>query len=168
MAPAKWLDRLDDRAELAAAALIFASAMLVFAGVVMRNLFTTSPSWIAELPVHFVVWAVFLALAASFSRGAELGLDILVRRLAPSMQQALNRLGALAMLLIAGMLVWLGIELMRRQYAIGAVTASAARTPLWLITAAMPTGCAMLALHAAARLAGRERFKPVDEALPLE
>ena len=66
------------------------------------------------------------------------------------------------------MLVWLGIELMRRQYAIGAVTASAARTPLWLITAAMPTGCAMLALHSAARLAGRERFKPVDEALPLE
>jgi len=26
----------------------------------------------------------------------------------------------------------------------------------------------MLALHAAARLAGRERFKPVDEALPIE
>ena len=102
MAPAKWLDRLDDRAELAAAALIFAAAMLVFAGVVMRNLFTTSPSWIAELPVHFVVWAVFLALAASFSRGAELGLDILVRRLAPTVQKLLHRLGALAMLLIAG------------------------------------------------------------------
>ena len=168
MAHAKWLDRLDDRAELAAAGLVFAAAVLVFAGVVMRNVFTTSPSWIAELPVHLVVWSVFLALAASFSRGVELGLDILVRRLPPRVQWALDRLGALAMLVIALMLVWLGIELVRRQYVLGAVTASAARTPLWLITAAMPVGCAMLALHAAARLAGRERFKPVDAALPIE
>jgi TRAP-type transport system small permease protein len=168
MAHAKWLDRLDDRAELVAAALAFAAAVLVFAGVVMRNVFTTSPSWIAELPVHLIVWAVFLALAASFSRGTELGLDILVRRLSPRVQWALDRLGALAMLLIASMLVWLGIELVNRQYVMGAVTASAARTPLWLITSAMPVGCAMLALHAAARLAGRERFKPVDEALPIE
>jgi TRAP-type C4-dicarboxylate transport system permease small subunit len=168
MAHAKWLDRLDDRAELAAAGLVFAAAVLVFAGVVMRNLFTTSPSWIAELPVHLVVWSVFLALAASFSRGVELGLDILVRRLPPRVQWALDRLGALAMLVIALMLVWLGIELVRRQYVLGAVTASAARTPLWLITAAMPVGCAMLALHAAARLAGRERFKPVASARPIE
>jgi TRAP-type transport system small permease protein len=168
MAHAKWLDRLDDRAELVAAVLAFAAAVLVFAGVVMRNVFTTSPSWIAELPVHLIVWAVFLALAASFSRGTELGLDILVRRLSPRVQWALERLGALAMLLIASMLVWLGIELVNRQYVMGAVTASAARTPLWLITSAMPVGCAMLALHAAARLAGRERFKPVDEALPIE
>src|SRR5205085_6748064 len=105
MARASWLDRLDDRAELAAAALVLAATVLVFAGVVMRNLFTTSPSWIAELPVHFIVWAIFLALAASFSRGAELGLDILVRRLPPAVQRALDRLGALAMLLIAVMLV---------------------------------------------------------------
>jgi TRAP-type transport system small permease protein len=168
MAHAKWLDRLDDRAELVAAALAFAAAALVFAGVVMRNVFTTSPSWIAELPVHLIVWSVFLALAASFSRGTELGLDILVRRLSPRVQWALDRLGALAMLLIASMLVWLGIELASRQYVMGAVTASAARTPLWLVTSAMPVGCAMLALHAAARLAGRERFKPVDEALPIE
>jgi TRAP-type C4-dicarboxylate transport system permease small subunit len=168
MAHAKWLDRLDDRAELAAAALVLGAAGLVFAGVVMRNVFTTSPSWIAELPVHLIVWAVFLALAASFSRGAELGLDILVRRLPLRVQWVLDRLGALAMLVIAVMLVWLGIELARRQYTMGAVTASAARTPLWLITSAMPVGCAMLALHAAARLAGRERFKPADEALPIE
>ena len=168
MAHARWLDHLDDRAELAAAGLVLAAAGLVFAGVVMRNVFTTSPSWIAELPVHFIVWAVFLALAASFSRGAELGLDILVRRLPPGVQWALDRLGALAMLVIAAMLVWLGSELVQRQYAMGAVTASAARTPLWLITSAMPVGCAMLALHAAARLAGRERFKPADEALPIE
>jgi TRAP-type C4-dicarboxylate transport system permease small subunit len=123
MAHAKWLDRLDDRAELVAAVLAFAAAVLVFAGVVMRNVFTTSPSWIAELPVHLIVWAVFLALAASFSRGTELGLDILVRRLSPRVQWALDRLGALAMLLIASMLVWLGIELVSRQYVMGAVTA---------------------------------------------
>ncbi len=168
MAHAKWLDRLDDRAELAAATLAFAAAMLVFAGVVMRNLFTTSPSWIAELPVHLIVWSVFLALASSFSRGTQLGLDILVRRLSPRVQWALDRLGALAMLVITLMLIWLGIELVRRQYGMGAVTASAARTPLWLVTSAMPVGCAMLALHGAARLAGRERFKPLDEALPIE
>jgi TRAP-type C4-dicarboxylate transport system permease small subunit len=165
MAYAKWLDRLDDMAELIAAVLAFGAALLVFSGVVMRNLFTTSPSWIAELPVHLIVWAVFLALAASFSRGAELGLDLIVRRLPPRVQWALDRIGALAMLLIALMLVWLGWQLMHRQYVIGAVTA---RTPLWAITIAMPIGCAMLALHAAARIGGRAKSKPAEQALPIE
>lgn len=168
MALARWLDRLDDRAELVAAVLTFFAALIVFAGVVMRNIFSTSPSWIAELPTQMIVWAVFLALAASFSRGAELGLDILVRRLPPRVQWTLDRIGALAMLLIALMLCWLGGELVYRQYVIGAVTASATRTPLWLITSAMPVGCAMLALHTAARLAGRQRFKQIEEALPTE
>lgn len=168
MVTAKWLERLDDRLELLSATLILVAALLVFAGVVMRNLAATSPSWIAELPVHIVVWAVFLALSASFSRGVELGLDILVRRLPSPLQRILNKLGALAMLLIALLLAWLGFELAGRQHAMGVVTASAARTPLWLVTAAMPVGCLLLALHAAARLAGRARHRPDDEALLLE
>ena len=43
MALARWLDRLDDRAELVAAVLTFFAALIVFAGVVMRNIFSTSP-----------------------------------------------------------------------------------------------------------------------------
>lgn len=149
MQTAKWLER----AELCAATLAFAVAVLVFSGVVMRNLFTTSPSWIAELPVYLMVWAVFLALARSFSHGAQLGLDLLVRRLPPAVQIALDRLGALAMLAIAAMLAWLGWRLAVQQYTIGAVSNSATRTPLWLITAAMPAGCLLLAWHALRRLA---------------
>lgn len=146
------LERLEHAAEVAAAALTFLAGTLVFAGVVLRNLFTISPSWIAELPVHLFVWAVFLALAGSFSRGPQMGIDLLVRQLPAGVQSALAAVAALGMLVTALMLVWLGAELVLRQYSGGAVSVSAARTPLWLVTLALPTGCALLAMHAFARM----------------
>ena len=64
---------IERSAETLAAILTLVSAALIFVGVVLRNLFSMSPSWITEIPTYGLVWAVFLALAGAFSRGPQLG-----------------------------------------------------------------------------------------------
>ena len=162
------LGRVERAAETVAAYLTLLASALVFGGVVLRNLFTVSPSWIAEVPSHAFVWAVFLALAGAFSRGPQLGLDIVVRQLPRGVQRALSIFGSLAMLAIACMIVWLGFELALRQFTTGAASNTATRTPLWLITLALPIGFALLGAHALARIAGREpqAARPAAEDAP--
>ena len=151
---------IERSAETLAAILTLVSATLIFVGVVLRNLFSMSPSWITEIPTYGFVWAVFLALAGAFSRGPQLGLDIVVRKLPQKAQKLLHGFGALAMVAIAATMVWLGAELCLRQFTTGAVSNTALRFPLWIVTTSMVIGFALLMAHGWARVRGREPEPP--------
>jgi TRAP-type C4-dicarboxylate transport system permease small subunit len=106
------------------------------------------------------VWAVFLALARAFSRGPQLGLDIVVRKLPFTYQKILHGFGAMAMLIIALLVAWLGVELCLRQFTTGAVSNTALRFSLWMVTCALALGFLLLACHALVRVLGRVSENP--------
>jgi len=153
------LERIERGAEGVAAYLTLISAALIFLGVVLRNTVSASPSWITEIPTYGFVWAVFLSLACAFSRGPQLGLDIVVRQLPMTYQRILHLFGSLAMVSIAAIMAWLGFELCIRQLSTGAVSNTALRFPLGVVTLAMVLGFILLFLH------GLSRFR-TDPSLP--
>lgn len=73
------IEKIEKTTESVAAFLTIFAAVIIFLGVILRNIFKTSPSWISELPTYAFTWAVFLALMSAFSSGPQLGLDAIVR-----------------------------------------------------------------------------------------
>jgi TRAP-type C4-dicarboxylate transport system permease small subunit len=141
--------RFEQVVEDLAAILTGISAVLIFAGVVLRNLFDLSPSWVVEAPTYTFVWAVFLVLGGTFQRGLHLGLDIIVASLPAQLRRAFALFCLVAMAATAGMLVWLGARLTYEQFSIGAISNTALKMPLYMVSAAMPIGFALLFLRAA-------------------
>jgi TRAP-type C4-dicarboxylate transport system permease small subunit len=150
--PPSGLQKFEHLAETLASHCALWAAVLIFTGVVLRNTLSSSPSWITEIPTYLFIWAVFMALAGAFSKGPQLGLDILVRRLPQFHQRVLQGLGSLAMFVISAAMSWLGFELFLRQWSTGAVSNTALRFPLCWVTLAMVLGFSLLWAHAGARL----------------
>lgn len=150
----EMLLRFEQLVEGVAAFLTGLSAALIFLGVVLRNVFELSPSWVVEAPIYTFVWAVFLVLGGTFQRGVHLGLDIVVATLPAPLQRGFAVFCALAMVAIAATLVWLGLGLTLEQISIGAVSNTALKMPLYVVTAAMPLGFALLLVRALADIVG--------------
>lgn len=163
-----WLRRIEGGAETLAAVLVALSAVLVFLGVLLRNVFGTSPSWVVEAPIYTFVWAMFLVLGGTFQRGLHLGIDIIVARLPVGTRRAFAIFGSIAMALIAAILMWLGADLVIRQFVIGAVSNTALRMPLYIVSAAMPIGFGLLLLRAVADVMTRGSDDTPDLVLPGE
>lgn len=164
--PESWFEHVEGWAETLAAILGMAAAAIVVLGIVLRELFKISPSWIVEAPSYAIVWGIFLMLAATFRRGLHLGLDLLVVKLPLRVQHAFAIFGSVAVAGIAAVLFWIGSDLTLRQYAIGAVSNTALRMPLYLVSAAIPTGCALLFIRAiwdiVVRLRNGPAAPPID------
>ena len=131
-----------------AAVLTGVSAVLIFVGILLRNLLDLSPSWVVEAPIYTFAWAVFLVLGGTFQRGLHLGLDVIVATLPLRLRRAFALFCLLAMAATAAMLMWLGARLTYEQYAIGAISNTALKMPLYTVTAAMPIGFALLFVRA--------------------
>lgn len=138
--------------ELVAAFLTFFSAVIILLGVILRNIFKTSPSWISELPTYAFTWAVFLALMSAFSSGPQLGLDLIVRMCSVQFQKVIYYFSALVMLVISIILIWLGSVLTIQQFLTDAVSNTALRFPLWMVSLALPVGFLLMAIHAIVRI----------------
>jgi TRAP-type C4-dicarboxylate transport system permease small subunit len=163
-----WLGRTESSVELAASALALFASGVVFLGVVLRNVFDVSPSWIVEAPTYAVTWAVFLMLVGTFRRGLHLGLDIAIAMLPLKIQHAFGIFASVATAAVAGVLVWIGTDLTLRQYIMGATSNTALRMPLFAVTAAIPTGCSLLLIHSVVDIVRRILKGPEPNALVAE
>lgn len=166
-APLGVLMRVEQVVETVAAALTGLSALLIFVGVVLRNLFSISPAWVIEAPIYTFVWAAFLVLGGTFQRGLHLGLDVIVAALPASLQRAFAIFSIVAMIIIAATLMWLGLALSIEQFEMGAATNTALQMPLYLVTAAMPVGFALLLLRGLVDLAAR-KYREAPNPAPTE
>lgn len=155
-----WLDRTETVVENGASILALFASAAVFLGVVLRNIFDISPSWIVEAPAYAITWAVFLMLGGTFRRGLHLGLDIVIAALPLPIQHAFGIFASVATTSIAGMLVWIGSDLSIRQFEMGATSNTALRMPLFVVTAAVPIGCTLLLIHSVADIVRRVRRGP--------
>jgi C4-dicarboxylate transporter DctQ subunit len=162
------LMQIEHFVEGIAALLTAASAVLIFVGIVLRNVFSTSPSWVVEAPIYTFVWAMFLVLGVTFRRGLHLGLDLIVESFPVRLKRAFAIFSAISMAIIAALLMWLGARLTFDQFNLGSVSNTALKMPLFIVTAAMPIGFGMLVLRAIADVLLRKDRRGVDVGPPDE
>jgi TRAP-type transport system small permease protein len=104
--PIAWLGTAVDWSVLLIGA---AMAAMVFANVIVHNVFNGDIAWTTELGELLMVWVTFLGGAAATRRGAHMVVGEVVERLPALPRRALEVLIQLVVLASLGLLFWYGI-----------------------------------------------------------
>lgn len=148
----RWLGRLLTLgAALAALLMLLCAGSLVY-GILIRWLTGGSATWPIDMTAHALVYIVMLAAAEAFRRREHISVDLLTLTLPPHAQQVADRWASLAVLAIALVLLWSGIDLVAFSRMIDLHTADYVELPAYLIQLGLPIGATLLALVALRRL----------------
>lgn len=90
------VDTVDGLSRWVIVATMAGMALLVSAQVFMRYVMNSSIDAADELSRLFFVWSIFLAIPHGVRRGVHVGIDVFARMLPEGVQDALNRISALA------------------------------------------------------------------------
>lgn len=107
---------LDTVTGYLAALLLMAFTVIVLVDVVFRYWIQIPLTWPAESSVLLFQWSVFLGAALAVHRRMHFGLDLVVRLLPRVLQRAAEGVGLGAVVIVAGLLVVLGIDMTRRAW----------------------------------------------------
>lgn len=112
---------------------------------------------------YAIAAALFLALPGTFRQGEHIRTTLLLQRLGPRGQAALEYWALLAGLSLSLYLAWFASRLVWQSHALHDIAASADATPLWIPQLGMALGCIGFAVSfvqaLAARFSGRPFFK---------
>lgn len=134
--------------EVAGALLLAAMALLAFANVVTRYIFSYPLAFTEELEVNVLVWLTMLGTASAFRKRKHLSMLFFQEKL-PRRVQAVIHLAIVV--LSVGIFVWLGylgyLQLLDEQEL--EITSESLSLPQWIYTAGIPAGCALIVLRIA-------------------
>ncbi len=105
-APILWLARAVDWSIVFIGALM---ATLVFANVVIHNVFHADVVFTTELGELLMVWVTFLGAASATRRGAHMVVAELIDRLSPNKRRYADAAIQCVVLLTLGLLAWYGV-----------------------------------------------------------
>lgn len=105
-APIMWLAWLVDWSIVVIGA---AMATLVFANVLLHNLFKGDIAWTTEFCELLMVWVTFLGGAAATRRGAHMVVGELIGHLTGAARRAADAAIQVVVLITLGLLVWYGM-----------------------------------------------------------
>jgi TRAP-type C4-dicarboxylate transport system permease small subunit len=105
-AAVRWLGRGVDWVVVV---LGMAMVSLVFANVVMHNVFQRDLAWTIELSELLMVWVTLLGGAAAARRGSHMAIHELIDRLGVRHRQAVEALIQGLVLVTLGLLTWYGV-----------------------------------------------------------
>lgn len=104
-----------------------------------------------EVQVYFVVWAVFLALGLVTAADRHVRADLFVAMFAAGLRRKLSIFGELLGLAFALLLLGYGTAVTWQTWSFGDVSTTSLRFPLWIYSAALPAGAALMAVAYARR-----------------
>ncbi len=105
-APIRWLGVVVDWAIVCIGALM---ASMIFANVVVHNVFDGDVAWTTELGELLMVWVTFLGGAAATRRGAHMAIGEVISRLAGGPRRFADAAIQCVVLVTLALLVWYGI-----------------------------------------------------------
>lgn len=159
----KWLDRGE---EWLIAFLLTAMTLVAFVQVVARYVFNYSFVWALELLTFLFAWQIFLGMSYGVRVGAHIGVDALVKTLAPAKARVVGIVAALLCLVYAAIVFVGGWVYVAKMYEIG-ITAQDIDIPQWVPRLVLPLGFALLFFRFAQVLArllsGKEAHLLGDE-----
>ncbi|RNF40200.1 TRAP transporter small permease [Planococcus salinus] len=113
--------------------------IIAFSNIVSRNLINISLSFTEEITINLFVLLTFVGTAAGVRRYAHLGFTLLFDRMNRGIKKALVVFSALMGLLLFGVLLWYGIQMVQFQMDMGQKTPSLG-WPQWVLSSALPAG----------------------------
>jgi TRAP-type C4-dicarboxylate transport system permease small subunit len=135
--------------EYLCAALMVLLAGLLLTQVIGRYALSDPPEWTEELARAVFVYVTFIAAAIAVVRKAHLKIDSVTSSLPRRAQAAVNTIGIAAALVFLGFVIYYGTGMLDKLYyqELSAVPISKA-----YVFAAVPIGCALIAIYECGRL----------------
>lgn len=104
-----------------------------------------------ELQTYTMVYIAFVGAAVATWRGLHLRMDVLVQRFPETVKQALYRLELVFIIVLGGLVTWVGWQYVAQMYALGAKSQTSG-IPMWIPHTAIAAGFGLMVLTATLRL----------------
>lgn len=138
--------RLNRGVEITTGVLAMLMALVTGLQVFFRYVLNHSLFWSEEVGRILLVWITFLGATVAYRRKAHVGIDVLVRRLAPDTQRTLERLLLAASSLFFLVLITFGVQFIRF---IAYQKTAALGLPMGLPYTVIPLSGVIFCVHAA-------------------
>jgi TRAP-type mannitol/chloroaromatic compound transport system permease small subunit len=153
LALADRIDRLNRAVGRAAAWLCLAVALLQFALVVARYVFSLGSVWLTEAVIYGHAALITLAAAWTLQAGGHVRVDVFFERASPRARALIDLVGSLVLLMpFMLVLLWLAWPYAARSWAILERSREASGLPLvFLLKTLIPVFAALMALQGVAQ-----------------
>lgn len=140
-------DTFWDKAERLLIGVCGATAMLVgLVQVIGRYIAPRyAISWAEEVIVYLIVWGVMLAASQLVRTDGHVRPDLVLRAVSPSIQRWMEVLNCVAALVFCAGLAWYGWMIVSTSWQMDERSSSDLQFPMWLYSAAVPTGAMLMA-----------------------
>jgi C4-dicarboxylate transporter, DctQ subunit len=139
-------DALWDRIERFLIGLLGAMAMLI--GLVQVIGRYVAPryaiSWAEEVIVYLIVWGIMLAASQLVRTDGHVRPDLVLRAVSPRVQRWLEVINCLAAIVFCAGLTWYGWSIVATSWQLDERSSSDLQFPMWLYSAAVPTGAVLM------------------------
>jgi C4-dicarboxylate transporter, DctQ subunit len=139
-------DALWDKAERLLIGLLGSLAMLV--GLVQVVGRYVAPryaiSWAEEVIVYLIVWGIMLAASQLVRTDSHVRPDLLLRAVPPRAQRWMEVTNCIAALVFCVGLAWYGWSIVLTSWQLDERSSSDLQFPIWLYSAAIPTGAMLM------------------------
>ena len=141
MRDASW-----DRIERFLIGLLGAMAMLIgLVQVIGRN---EAPryaiSWAEEVIVYLIVWGIMLAASQLVRTDGHVRPDLVLRAVSPRVQRWMEVVNCVAAIAFCAGLAWYGWSIVATSWQLDERSSSDLQFPMWLYSAAVPTGALLM------------------------
>ncbi len=137
-------DQLGGLFLLFAAGLVFLQILVRAAGYSVGGLY--------EVAAFCAIWSIFLTAGVGIQRNIHVRVDILLLICPPAIAKTLRITSALAMIVMAGGLLFSGVLLVDESLTFGDRTLGTVRIPMWIPQIIMPLGGLLMLIHALVHL----------------
>ncbi|MCW5772467.1 MAG: TRAP transporter small permease [Rhodospirillaceae bacterium] len=134
------------------AAIVLAMALFAGYGIFTRYVLDHSQTWVDELSGYLMVLVVMLGAAEALRRADHIAVDALTERFGPRGKRAVEAIGLVAVLFVAGVIFVGAWSDVRFEYRVGEVTEGYLGIQKWIPKSSLVLGMALLILAAVNRL----------------
>lgn len=128
------------------ALLLVGMVLVAFLQVILRYIFGTGIDWGLELTFYMFGWLVIFGASFAVKEGCQLGIDVLVVKLAPARRRAVGLLVAAACLVYAAIFFEGGWEVVAKMLEFG-IEGDDIPIQRWILQSGIPIGFALLFLR---------------------
>ena len=139
-------DTVWDKVERFLIGLLGAAAMLIgLVQVIGRYLAPRyAISWAEEVIVYLIVWAIMLAASQLVRTDGHVRPDLVLRVASPRIQRWMEVMNCIAAIAFCAGLAWYGWSIVATSWQLDERSSSDLQFPMWLYSAAIPTGAMLM------------------------
>lgn len=120
--------------------------IIAFANIISRNIADLSLSFTEEITINLFVLLTFVGTAVGVRRYGHLGFTLIFDHMNPFFRKVLIIFSALMSLILFGVLLWYGFQMVMFQMDMGQKTPSLG-LPQWILSSALPLGALLCVIR---------------------